>query len=109
MNEKLLVSLATLNKQFCEWIKQHVDKDPYVVLTPCLKDYNTHLEELKKKHGSFESVSASKTDNVTSSATSPEKKSDDTPGMANTAHFLIFGKMKSVGPSPYLCILFDLI
>ena len=89
VNEKLLVSLATLNKQFCEWIKQHVDKDPYVVLTPCLKDYNTHLEELKEKHGSFESVSASKTDNVvTSSATIPAKKSDDTPGMATTAHSL---------------------
>jgi len=103
VNEKLLVSLATLNKQFCEWIKQHIDKDPYVVLTPCLKDYNTHLEELKKKHGSFESVSASKTDNVTSSATSPEKKSDDTPAPAAGAPKLLgafFGGAGASAPAP---------
>ena len=54
--QKLLVNLCGLNEQFCQWIKQHVDKDPYVILTPCLNDYTKHLEELKAKYGSFESL-----------------------------------------------------
>ena len=49
-NKDFLVNLGALNKQFAKWISQHVDKDPYVDLSPCLKDYFKHLDDLKAKN-----------------------------------------------------------
>ena len=49
-SQDFLSHLAALNKQFLAWIQQHVEKNPYVLLAPCLKDYEKHLNELTKEH-----------------------------------------------------------
>jgi nuclear pore complex protein Nup50 len=60
-----------LNVQLCTWIKTHIDKNPYVLLSPVFKDYEKHLTEIETKsaatgesgektNGSFGSGSSSK-------------------------------------------------
>ena len=35
--------LRALNESVSAWIKQHVDKNPYCILTPVFRDYEKHL------------------------------------------------------------------
>jgi len=41
--------LKSLNLSFLKWIKDHLEKNPYVVLIPVLKDYEKHLATLNLK------------------------------------------------------------
>lgn len=41
--------LRALNQSLCQWIKQHVDKDPVCILTPIFKDYEKHLQSIQIK------------------------------------------------------------
>ena len=41
-------TLKQLNKQVTAWLKTHVDKNPYVFLSPVFKDYERHLKDLEK-------------------------------------------------------------
>lgn len=43
-----LPSLKSLNESVLAWIKGHVDKDPFCILTPVFKDYEKHLSEIMK-------------------------------------------------------------
>ena len=44
-----LSNLKNLNIQVTAWIKCHVDTNPLIDLTPVFKDYEKHIEALKKK------------------------------------------------------------
>jgi len=44
-----LADLKALNIQVTNWIKSHVDGNPLVDLTPVFKDYEKHLDEMRKK------------------------------------------------------------
>jgi len=44
-----LADLKALNIQATNWIKSHVDGNPLVDLTPVFKDYEKHLDEMRKK------------------------------------------------------------
>ncbi len=46
-----LAHLKALNTQVVKWIKDHVDKNPYVILSPVFTDYEKHIKELEEKHG----------------------------------------------------------
>ncbi|KAL3843236.1 hypothetical protein ACJMK2_021180 [Sinanodonta woodiana] len=41
-----LQSLKKLNESVTDWIQQHVQKNPYCILTPVFKDYESHLATL---------------------------------------------------------------
>ena len=43
-----LPSLKNLNESVLAWIKSHVDKNPFCILTPVFKDYEKHLSEIMK-------------------------------------------------------------
>ncbi len=47
-----LQQLKSLNESVARWINQHVDKNPYCILTPIFKDYEKYLSELEKKYPS---------------------------------------------------------
>lgn len=47
-NPKYLAQLKGLNEAVAKWIKDHVDKNPYILLTPIFKDYETYLEQIEK-------------------------------------------------------------
>merc|ERR1711953_1596475 len=51
-SQEYLSNLKALNVQVCQWIKTHIEKNPYVFLTPVFKDYEKHLEELEEKSDS---------------------------------------------------------
>lgn len=53
-----LESLKALNESVLDWIKQHVEKNPYIVLSPIFEDYNNHMAKLEAK----KSISVSNTD-----------------------------------------------
>jgi nuclear pore complex protein Nup50 len=40
--------LKNLNESVLAWIKSHVDKNPFCILTPVFKDYEKHLSEIMK-------------------------------------------------------------
>ena len=44
--------MSALNKQFFEWIEQHLKKNPYILISPCIRDYENHLAELTKQYAS---------------------------------------------------------
>jgi len=58
-----LANLKALNTQVMNWLKQHVDANPLVILSPVFKDYNDHLAELEKQEK--ESKDKSKTEQAT--------------------------------------------
>ena len=44
-----MTQLKRLNLDVCEWIKKHINENPYVDLSPVFKDYEKHLLNLEKK------------------------------------------------------------
>jgi len=65
-SQEYLSNLKALNVQVCQWIKTHIEKNPYVFLTPVFKDYEKHLKELEEKSDSDgkEEKSASNSDSA---------------------------------------------
>lgn len=61
-----LQDLKSLNESVLNWIKSHVEKNPYCILTPIFQDYEKHLkgleEEKDKDKSSTGSSESSKTD-----------------------------------------------
>ena len=43
--------LKGLNEGVTQWIKKHVDNNPFCILTPVFRDYEKYLEEIEAKHG----------------------------------------------------------
>lgn len=70
-----LPSLKNLNESVLAWIKSHVDKNPFCILTPVFKDYEKHLSEIMK------SKEAEKTEIV---AVDEKSKEDTMTTQANT-------------------------
>lgn len=40
-------SLRSLNESVLAWIKQHVEKNPYCILTPIFTDYEKHIKTIE--------------------------------------------------------------
>ena len=49
-SKEFLTHLSALNKQFFEWIDQHIKKNPYILISPCIRDYEKHLAQLTKEY-----------------------------------------------------------
>ena len=47
---KYMTQLKTLNEGVVKWIKQHVDSNPYCILTPIFTDYEKYLKEIEQKY-----------------------------------------------------------
>lgn len=43
--------LKGLNESVAQWIKTHVDANPFCILTPIFRDYEKYLKEIEAKHG----------------------------------------------------------
>ena len=56
-SKEFLSHLSALNKQFFEWIDQHIKKNPYILISPCIRDYEKHLAELAKEYANKEDES----------------------------------------------------
>ena len=70
--------LKALNETVSKWIKDHVDQNPYCILTPIFTDYKTHLTEIEKKHGSGESEAESANTSTSSSLSETSSSKVDT-------------------------------
>ncbi|XP_063874658.1 nuclear pore complex protein Nup50-like [Scylla paramamosain] len=51
-NKVFLSHLKALNEGVVKWVKQHLDTNPHVNLSPVFDDYKKHFEELTKKYPS---------------------------------------------------------
>ena len=51
-----------------DWIKKHIDKNPYVFLSPVFKDYEKHLKDLESKYPYTATSSPSATSTLASTA-----------------------------------------
>ena len=47
--------------KFSSWISTHVDKNPFVFLTPVFKDYEKHLKDIEDKYGKNAKTTPKKT------------------------------------------------
>ena len=67
-------NLKKLNESVLSWIKSHVDKNPFCILTPIFKDYEKHLDTLEKEKEKGLSTEAAKSENKsTEKSSSPVK------------------------------------
>ncbi|KOC64888.1 Nuclear pore complex protein Nup50 [Habropoda laboriosa] len=106
--------LKGLNESVAQWIKTHVDANPFCILTPIFRDYERYLKEIEAKHGSgieksiqvseqAQSVHAS--DKKEAAAADTEKKLESSPfGGTNTkgpfaSTVKVFGRFATVGPN----------
>ena len=49
-SKEFLAHLGALNKQFFDWIDQHIKKNPYILISPCIRDYKKHLAQLTREY-----------------------------------------------------------
>lgn len=79
--------LKGLNESVTQWIKKHVDTNPFCILTPIFCDYEKHLKAIELKHGQetnkesnpdeiivVEKKSPISLDNIQETSTNQEKK-----------------------------------
>ncbi|CAG2187569.1 NPAP60 [Mytilus edulis] len=66
-----LSSLKNLNESVLSWIKSHVDKNPFCILTPVFKDYEKHLEEIMKNKDGEKTETGEKSKGETDTKTAP--------------------------------------
>ncbi|CAH1786397.1 unnamed protein product [Owenia fusiformis] len=72
-SSEYLRELKNLNKSVSKWIKDHVDGNPYCILTPIFKDYEKHLSEIEKKFPQ-DSEAESESDQGSKTSTSDDLK-----------------------------------
>ena len=46
---RYLQQLKSLNQCLVRWIDQHVQSNPYCILTPVFRDYDKHVDDLNRK------------------------------------------------------------
>ncbi|XP_069156698.1 nuclear pore complex protein Nup50 isoform X2 [Procambarus clarkii] len=68
-----LAHLKALNEGVLLWVKQHLDKNPHVNLSPVFDDYKKHFEELSRK---YPAASGGETDSDVGGASSNIKKDE---------------------------------
>jgi len=51
MSEDYLSHLKALNLQVLAWLKQHIEANPLIILSPVFTDYDQHLSEITQKFG----------------------------------------------------------
>lgn len=66
--------LKGLNESVAEWIKTHVDKNPYCILTPIFKDYEKYLKEITSKEEGTKTRTTHDSELTTQTATSDDNK-----------------------------------
>ncbi|KAK9297889.1 hypothetical protein QLX08_008550 [Tetragonisca angustula] len=70
--------LKGLNESVAQWIKTHVDANPFCILTPIFKDYENYLKEIETKHGS-EIEKPIQTQSSDNKETNTDKKNESSP------------------------------
>lgn len=79
--------LKGLNESVAQWIKTHVDANPFCILTPIFRDYERYLKDIESKHGSVTEKAVNPSEQAQSlhssdsskESTSTEKKLDTSP------------------------------
>jgi len=66
---KYFQSLKSLNESVLAWVKQHVEANPYIVLTPVFKDYEDYIKTLETKKSTSGSLASSKKASVSTKST----------------------------------------
>ena len=64
---KYFQNLKSLNESVLAWIKQHVEANPYIVLSPIFRDYDNYVESMEAKRSSSSAKNDS-TDGASSGA-----------------------------------------
>ncbi|XP_015172653.1 PREDICTED: nuclear pore complex protein Nup50 [Polistes dominula] len=74
-SSEYFAQLKGLNESVAQWIKTHVDENPFCILTPIFNDYTNYLNEIELKYGN-ECKNSKKQDEQTSSAMDNTSKND---------------------------------
>ena len=56
--------LKGLNEGVTQWIKKHVDTNPFCILTPIFRDYEKYLQQIESKHGQEVKKESSKEETI---------------------------------------------
>eukprot|EP00092_Neocalanus_flemingeri_P046535 GFUD01052367.1.p1 GENE.GFUD01052367.1~~GFUD01052367.1.p1 ORF type:complete len:756 (-),score=250.97 GFUD01052367.1:87-2354(-) len=87
LSPEYLSHLKALNIQVLAWLKQHIESNPLVILSPVFKDYDSHLAEITNQYEkdkvvsrTIPTASAGSSSSVTPAATpNPAPKADPKP------------------------------
>jgi len=93
LSTEYLSHLKALNIQVLAWLKQHIESNPLVILSPVFKDYDKHLEEITDQFGGKDSTSVQEknTSNTASASKSDLAPKSDSKSIGQVA----FGVTKS--------------
>eukprot|EP00794_Sanderia_malayensis_P018084 gene18084-19891_t len=59
-SDVFVAQLTELNNSVLSWIKQHIDENPLIDLTPVFADYKKYMEEIEEKYGTPKTASKPK-------------------------------------------------
>jgi len=80
ISSEYLSHLKALNIQVLSWLKQHIESNPLVILSPVFKDYDKHLVEITEQFDQKDSSPAPENTSSTAAPVSiPSPKSDPKP------------------------------
>jgi len=97
-SSEYLSHLSALNKQVTQFIKNHIDDNALVILTPVFKDYDKHLADITEKYPPKKKSSTPSKLASTSPATKfPMPTSSPAVAAANTIKPFSFGGAASAG------------
>ena len=105
-NKLFLSHLKALNEGVIKWVKQHLDTNPHVNLSPVFDDYKKHFDELTKK---YPSVSDNDDDEVSVTVAAVDKESltkdevnekENKPLAAKTTSFSFGSSVSSSSETP---------
>lgn len=69
--------LKGLNESVAQWIKSHVDSNPFCILTPIFKDYERYLKEIVSKEKSTKTQTTLHTTEHTTKVAQNDNKKDE--------------------------------
>ena len=76
---KYTEQITGLNISVLNWIKEHIDKNPLIDLTPVFRDYEKYMHEIEEKYGQGTTGNLTKNNETpTSSKQNPDQQK--TPG-----------------------------
>ncbi|XP_003702330.2 nuclear pore complex protein Nup50 [Megachile rotundata] len=86
-SSEYFAKLKGLNESVAQWIKTHVDANPFCILTPIFKDYEKYLKDIESKHGNEMERGFHVTDQAQPTLTNDSKDAANTEKKLDTTSF----------------------
>ncbi|KAH8394646.1 hypothetical protein KR222_000863 [Zaprionus bogoriensis] len=92
VSQEYLSSVAELNMAVMKFLQEHMDKNPYCILSPVFSSYEKHLKQIQQKDGPTSSAAPAATTQSGATPTATATVTATASAPANTMAAFSFGK-----------------